>query len=358
MSIKVIHAADLHLDSPFSGSAEAGKSEIRREDMRTSFQKIIHMAKNADFLFLSGDLFDGQNVSRTTLEFLKGQFALLSPVRVFIVAGNHDARQEKSIYNTFDFGENVHVFGNTPECVKTDIADIYGVSFSTVNEERKLISEFSVENEEKVNLLVLHGNLAGEGYSPINLTEIANSKMDYIALGHIHAYSGLKKSGNTFYAYPGCPEGRGFDETGEKGVLALEIEKGSVKETFVPVATRMYIDETVDISGAENYDEIAERIAAVYKGNQHIYRIRLAGVAEFPIETNVVASKIDAFSLEVRDETKTNIDIEKASREFTLKGLFLRYALEDRENLTEEAFDLALKTGLSLIEKEERNENR
>ena len=358
MSIKVIHAADIHLDSPFSGNAETGKSEVRREDMRASFQKIIHMAKNADFLFLSGDLFDGKNVSRTTLEFLKSQFADLSPVRVFIAAGNHDARQEKSIYNTFDFGENVHVFGTNPECVKTDIADIYGVSFSTANEERKMLSEFTVENEEKVNLLVLHGNLAGEGYHPITLTEIANSKMDYVALGHIHAYSGLRKSGNTFYAYPGCPEGRGFDETGEKGVLALEIEKGAVRETFVPVSTRMYLDETVDVSGANTYDEIAERIASVYKGNPHIYRIRLTGNTKFPIDTNVVSSKIDAFSVEVRDETKADIDIEKASQEFTLKGLFLRYALEEREKLSQEEFDLALKTGLSLIEKEERNENR
>ncbi len=358
MSIKVIHAADIHLDSPFSGSLETGKSEVRREDVRASFQNIINMAKNADFLFLSGDLFDGNNVSRTTLEFLKNQFALLSPVRVFIVAGNHDARQTNSIYNTFDFGENVHVFGTEPTCVKTDIADIYGVSFFAANEERKLLPEFTVENEEKINLLVLHGNLSGEGYHPITLTEIANSKMDYIALGHIHAYSGLKKSGNTFYAYPGCPEGRGFDETGEKGVLALEIAKGAVRETFVPVSTRMYLDETVDVSGCKTYDEIAERVATIYKGNQHIYRIHLKGVAEFPIDTNVVASKIDAFSIEVRDETKASFDIEKASREFTLKGLFLRYALEERDELSQEEFDLALKTGLSLIEKEERNENR
>ena len=358
MSLKVIHAADIHLDSPFSGNGETGKGEVRREDMRASFRKIIDMAKNADFLFLSGDLFDGGNVTRTTLEFLKSQFSELSPVRVFIAAGNHDARSEKSVYNTFDFGENVHVFANAPECIKTDFADIYGVSFSAAHEERKLLSEFKIENEEKINLLVIHGNLAGEGYNPMGLTEIANSKMDYIALGHIHAYSGLCRSGNTFYAYPGCPEGRGFDETGEKGVLALEIKKGTVKETFVPVSARMYLDESVDVSGAENYDEIAERIAAVYKGNQHIYRIRLTGTANFPIDTNVVASKVDAFSLDVRDETKASLDIEKASGEFTLKGLFLRYALNERENLSEEEFDLALKTGLSLIEKEERNENR
>lgn len=358
MSLKVIHAADIHLDSPFSGSSETGKSEVRREDMRASFQNIINLAKNADFLFLSGDLFDGKNVSKTTLEFLKSQFKDLAPIRVFIAAGNHDARTEKSVYNTFDFGENVHVFGTETECVKTDVADIYGVSFSAPNEERKLLSECTVENEEKINLLVLHGNLSGEGYNPIGLTEIATSKMDYIALGHIHTYSGLKKSCNTFYAYPGCPEGRGFDETGEKGVLALEIEKGAVRETFVPVCTRMYLDESVDVSNAENYDEIAERIAAVYKGNKHIYRVRLKGASKFPIDTNVVSSKIDAFSVDVRDETKASLDIEKASREFTLKGLFLRYALEERENLSEEEFDLALKTGLSLIEKEERNENR
>lgn len=356
--LRIIHAADIHLDSAFSGISDSKKMAIRREDMRASFSKIIETAKNADFLFIAGDLFDGALVTRTTLDFLKQQFAKISDTPVFICAGNHDAYAEESVYNSFDFGENVHIFGTNAECIETEKADIYGISFSGTNVEASLLPRFTVKNPEKINILVMHGNLAGEGYNPIRMQEIADSGMDYIALGHIHKASGLQNAGGTYFAYPGCPEGRGFDETGEKGVLALELEKGKVQATFVPVQERMYIEEQVDISGAVTYEEIAEKIKTVLCGANHIYRIVLCGAAAFPVDTAVLKEKIEAFSVTVRDATKPEIDIEAQSREFSLKGLFAAYALKEQDTTDQEIFDLAYQTGIAFIEKEERNENR
>lgn len=357
MRVKFIHAADVHLDSAFSGLSGTNKSAIRREDMRTSFARVIDLAKDADFLFISGDLFDGASVSRLTLDFLKQQFRRISPVRVFIAAGNHDSFSRGSVYETFDFGENVHVFSTEPECIETEHADIYGVSFRAANDDRKLLPQFAVKNKDKLNILVMHGNLAGEGYNPVRLSEIGESGMDYIALGHIHAATGAEKSGSTFYAYPGCTEARGFDETGEKGVLSVELEKGEVKSTFVPVQERIYIEEEIDISDCENYEDILSQIEAIYHGNRHIYRIKLAGTPQFPVDTAVVSEKIDAFDVTVRDETVPAVDIDALSKEFTLKGLFAKFAGKDKEGMDKEAFELAFKTGLALIEKEERNEN-
>ena len=357
MSVTFIHAADIHLDSAFSGLSATNKSKVRKEDMRTSFARIIDLAKEKDFLFLSGDLFDSASVSKLTLDFLKQQFARLSPVPVFIAAGNHDAFSFGSVYETFDFGENVHVFSTEPECIETEKADIYGVSFESANEERRLLLKFTVKNKNKLNILVLHGNLLGEGYNPIRLSEIAESGMDYIALGHIHAKSDVQKQGNTFYAYPGCSEARGFDETGEKGVLAVSLEKGIAEAAFVPVQERMYLEEAVDVSGKESYEDILKEIETIYRGNRHIYRIRLVGSPQFPIDAAVVREKIDAFDVTVRDETAPQVDIDSLSQDFTLKGLFAKFAKEDKENMDEQAFLLAFKTGLSLIEKEERNEN-
>lgn len=358
MMYKVIHAADLHLDTPFSGLSDGRKAAIRQEDIRIAFARVIACAKDADALLISGDLFEGTQISRTTLEFLKNQFAELADKRIFICAGNHDPYTEQSVYRTFDFGAHVHIFGTEPECVETEQVDFYGVSFRTGNDDRVLLPQFRVKHPEKINILVMHGNTAGEGYNPVKPADIAASGMDYIALGHIHKGSGLRKSGTTFYAYPGCHEGRGFDETGEKGVLSLEIGKGSVSASFIPVQERMYIEEHVDIGGVECYEDIMGKIASVYVGDKHIYRLILTGATSFPFLPELIEEKMNAFSVQVIDETKPAVDLEQLKREFSLKGLFVKYALKEQENVSPELFEAALKTGLNYIEKEERHENR
>ncbi len=357
MKCNVIHTADIHLDSPFAGLKDS-VAAVRQEDMRVSFMKIITKAKDADMLFISGDLFDGKNVTRTTLDFLKKQFASIPETLVFLCAGNHDPFVAGGIYETFDFGDNVHVFGTEPERVETPYGDVYGVSFLSANDPRVLLPQITIQNPEKLNMLVMHGNTLGEGYNPVTTAQLAESGMDYVALGHVHKGSGLMRAGNTYYAYPGCPEGRGFDETGEKGILDLTVEKCAVSAEFVPVQERIYIEETVDISGCENYEEIMEAVQTVFRGERHIYRIMLKGTTSFPFETAVIEEKLPAYSVTVRDETVPAIDIEKLQTEFSLKGLFVKYAMEERETTLPELFDAALKTGLAMIEKEERNENR
>ena len=191
----------------------------------------------------------------------------------------------------------------------------------------------------------------------LQLSDIETCGMDYVALGHVHAASGLKVRGACFYAYPGCPEGRGFDETGEKGVLALTVSKGHVTAEFVPVQQRMYVSTSIDVSKAECMEDIAKQLNGALKEPQNMYRFRLTGSSSFPIDTEVLKSGIDAFDVSVIDETVPAVDLEQLSREFSLKGLFTKFALEDRANMEAEAFELAFKTGFSILEKEERNEN-
>ena len=358
MAIKIIHTGDVHFDSALSGFADGTKAKIRREEMKNTFSKIIEYGKNADMLLISGDLFDGKNVGCSTLEFLRNEFSKVKDVKVFISAGNHDPRTFDSVYETFDFGENVHVFATEPECIETDEADIYGVSFKASNDYRTLLPEIKIKNPDKINILVMHGNLSGEDYNPVKPQDIENSGFDYIALGHIHIHSGLLRCGKTFYAYPGCPEGRGLDETGEKGVLAVTLSKGFAESTFIPTCERMYIDEKIDVSGAESIDDILEKINEIYLGDKHIYRIKLIGETDVLIDTEVLQNRVEGFSVAVIDNTTPKIDLESLKSEFTLKGLFAKYAFSEKDLIDDEIFYDALKKGLSFIEKEERNENR
>lgn len=358
MSLKIIHCADVHFDSAMSGLSDSSKVNIRREEMKETFSKIVSMAEKADILLIAGDLFDGKNVSSGTLMFLKDQFAKIPETQVYIVAGNHDYMGADSVYRRFDFGENVYIFDTEMECIEKDGYDIYGMSFKTANDERKMLEDFSVKNPEKINICLMHANLGGADYNPIKISDIEKSGLDYLALGHIHKASEIKKAGATNYAYCGCPEGRGNDETGEKGVYAIELIKGNVVNAqFVPLSKRMYIDEEIDISGVCDYNEILERIKEKYLGDAHLYRFTLKGGCDFSFDTEVLKEKISAFSVTIKDKTSKTTDLEKLSLDFSLKGLFAKFALEEKETMSEEEFNEAVKAGLGFIEKEENNEN-
>lgn len=358
MALKIIHCADIHFDSAMSGIKDQSKLNIRREDIKETFKRIISLAATADMLLISGDLFDAKNVSSKTLAFLRDEFLKIPDVKVFIVAGNHDYMGETSVYKSFDFGENVYVFDTVMECVELDECDIYGISFKTANDDREMLRDFSIKNPDKINICVMHGNLAGNDYNPIKKSDIENSGLDYLALGHIHNAIDIQRAGKTYYAYPGCPEGRGNDETGEKGVYEITLSKGSILNScFIPVSTRMYLDEEIDISGLVNYDEIIEKINEKYIGEKHFYRFTLVGNSNLSIDTEVIKERLSAFLVTVRDNTVPCVDLEKMAVDFSLKGLFARYALENKENLTESEFNDAIKTGFYYIEKEENNEN-
>ena len=66
------------------------------------------------------------------------------------------------------------------------------------------------------------------------------------------ACSGLQREGETWWAYPGCPEGRGFDETGDKGCLWIELDAGGGAEAqFLPLAARRYQVLEADVTGRD-----------------------------------------------------------------------------------------------------------
>jgi len=119
----------------------------------------------------------------------------------------------------------------------------------------------------------------------------------------------------------------------------------------------MYIDEEIDVSEACNYNEILERIEEKYKGDEHLYRFTLTGGCDFSFDIEVLKEKLPAFGMTIKDKTAKSADLEKLSLDFSLKGLFAKFAIEDKEEMSEEEFNEAVKAGLYFIEKEENNEN-
>ncbi|MFR1499373.1 MAG: metallophosphoesterase family protein, partial [Monoglobus pectinilyticus] len=89
---RILHMADMHFDSAFTSNLSINKSKLRRSEQREVFSRIIEMVKTEqiDVMLISGDLFDSENVSEETINFMVRKFAEISEIPVLIAAGNHD----------------------------------------------------------------------------------------------------------------------------------------------------------------------------------------------------------------------------------------------------------------------------
>ena len=279
-NLRILHSADLHLDSPFEGLS-AGKAAIRRGEQRELLRALGALARRekADLVLLAGDLLDSDNTYYETGEELVKCLGQI-PAPVFIAPGNHDYYSAKSPYARLKLPENVHVFTqNAIDAVQLPElgARVYGAAF-TEKRSGALLRGFRAEKQRGVwNLLCIHGEagVKDSAYNPISQQELAESGMDYVALGHIHKASGLQKAGDTWYSWPGRPAGRGFDETGEKTVSLVELsEEGCRMETF-PIASRRYEVMKVDVTGSDPLLAIHTQLPDETVSD--IYRIVLTG---------------------------------------------------------------------------------
>ena len=327
-NLRILHSADLHLDSPFEGLS-AGKAAIRRGEQRELLRALGALARRekADIVLLAGDLLDSDNTYYETGEELVKCLGQI-PAPVFIAPGNHDYYSAKSPYARLKLPENVHVFTqNAIEAVELPElgARVYGAAF-TEKRSGALLRGFRAEKQGGVwNLLCIHGEVGvkDSAYNPISQQELAESGMDYVALGHIHKASGLQKAGDTWYSWPGCPEGRGFDETGEKTVSLVELaEEGCRMETF-PIASRRYEVMKVDVTGSDPLLAIHTQLPDETVSD--IYRIVLTGEMEQSPDLNRLYSTLAElfFELQLRDETRLRRSVWEHAGEDTLRGLFL-----------------------------------
>lgn len=355
-----LHGADFHLDSPFRALSPEQAAE-RREEQRQLLTRLAATAQEtqADLLFLAGDLFDGQRARPETVQLL---YQVLEEIEaeVFLSPGNHDPWTPASPYGKLTWPDHVHIFsGLAPQRVELPRlgAVVYGSAFTTAYRMDSPLEGFHAEDEGLVRFGCFHGDPMSphSRYGPITTQQIAASGLDYLALGHIHGASGLKKAGDTWYAWPGCPEGRGFDETGDKGIYLGEADRGRVKLDFLPLAGRRYLAPRLDITGQDPAQAVQALMAA--SDPQDILRITLVGERDPEHEPDLAALTALAstyfYSADLVDETSLSRSLWARAGEDTLTGRFLRVmgrkleatAPEERPQL-----ERAVRFGLAALE--------
>ena len=358
--IRFLHTGDLHLDAPFRGLGPE-QARQRREEQRRLLERITDLVRDREIqlVFIAGDLFDGEAVYYETARMLADRLGDI-PARVFIAPGNHDPFGESSPYAAIRWPDNVHIFKSEYfqrlELPELQCA-VYGTAFTSKYRDSSPLEHFKPDYDEGLcRLMVLHGDLSGgrSRYGAVTAEALAATGMDYIALGHIHRHTGVERRKNTAWAYCGCPEGRGFDECGVKGVLIGEAEPGNVKVEFVPLDGRRYEELEVEVTGRDVKQALLEALPADSEGN--VYRFRLVGerIGD-PVDGAALAGlvKDKCFDAQVVDTTLPAMDLWGRLEEDTLAGMFLRNMKKRMTAATPEELPLlerAVRFGLCALE--------
>lgn len=338
--MRILHAADLHLDSAFAGRSEGATARLRAA-LRAVPEKIAALCRqeNCDLLLLSGDVFDGP-CNADTLRELKQVLGEVN-IPVFISPGNHDFCTPGSPWLSESWPENVHIF-TKPVIQSVALPEldcrIYGAGFASMDCDA-LLKDFRIHGNEKYHVAVLHGDPAQQNspYNPISQAQVGESGLDYLALGHVHK-GGSFRMGQTLCAWPGCPMGRGFDELGEKGVLLVTLEDTATIR-FIPLDTpRFYELEAQVVAAAQ--DAIASQLPAA--GNEDFYRITLTGECEAPDLSALIAQFSQFPNLELRDKTTPPIDLWSCAGDDSLEGVYFKMLKEAMEGQDEESQQIAL----------------
>ena len=327
---RFVHAADFHLDSAFRALSPR-QAAARRRESRELPQRLANYVNqnNIDLVLLSGDLLDSNAGYRETAEALRDALASMD-APVFIAPGNHDWYGSGSPYMTMDWPANVHIFSEaalTRVEVPALRTVVYGAAFTGAEQRQRMLEGFRAPEDGRVHMGVLHGEFgaADTRYGAVSQQEAADSGLAYLALGHIHKRGEPVRCGKTTVAWPGCPEGRGFDETGDKGFLAGTVERGSAQMNFVPFARRRYEILSVDVTDREA--ETALREALPESTASDLYRVIFTGeTGEGGVDTQRILERFgaDFYHLELRDKTRLREDIWARAGEDSLRGLFLR----------------------------------
>lgn len=369
--IKILHTGDVHLDSPFS-RLDPSKAEIRRNELRAAFTSMMTCVRmdNIDIVLIAGDLFDSEFVTRETVAIIIREFERCR-AEIFIAAGNHDYISPASVYAKEGiFPPNVHIFkGEELEKISLENlpVDVYGYSFESEYMYENPFRGKTVENSDRLSLLVAHGDMRNSDskYCPVTREDIVSFGADYTALGHIHNAEDVKEEGGVFYGYSGCLEGRDFGETGAKGAILVEAEKdGGVSRVSTRKLTfskRKYECGELRVDGAESVFEISEMIdeyiASRGYGEETLLSLTLKGEvpASLVINTDALCRDRGLFFFELSDGTSPARDMESLEGDITVRGQFYRELLPllNADNAeTRRVAEAALRYGLSALDGE------
>lgn len=374
---RFVHAADLHIGSPFKGLREVSPAiaERLRESTYDAFKELVGFClepdNSVDFLLVAGDVYDGADRSvRAQLRFREGvrrlgEFGL----HTFVAYGNHDPLD--GWQSSLERPDTLHEFGPEPAWICAErngvqIAQIQGVSYPTREVRDNLAREFTPPREAGLfSIGLLHCNVGGntghDDYAPCRIDDLIDTGIDYWALGHVHSAQRLWPE-RPHIVYPGSIQGRHPNEAGERGCYLVEVgPDGDATLTFHALDVVRWERRDVEITGVETLDGVMDAVSRAVQelrveagGRDVVCRLSLTGRGpvhdEFARDDGALNTLLEAAREEagmaspwawvesLHDRTRPDVDLAGRADQDDFLGVLLQRAeraLENPEHLSE-----------------------
>ena len=372
--MKLIHCADLHLDSKLNTYLDRDRAKQRRDELLRNFERLVrHASENqVEAVLIAGDLFDRDKVSALAANTVLSVIREHPQIHFYYLRGKHDLGDclGNTVSGDKEAVPNLFLFGNRwKTCFegKEGKIAITGMELTRENSAGAL-SSLRID-PAYFNIVMLHGQESGGwnsadsvkaaggsaaafsensmgkteksgGYAGIiSLPALRGRGIDYLALGHIHAYKKAPLDSRGIYCYPGCLEGRGFDECGEHGFALLEIDErtGSMTHSFVPFAQRTLHSLQTDVTGclttAQMKDLMEDALRSAGCTKRDMADLTLCGELDVECEKDLgylrLSLESEFFFVRLHDATTLRVDVNDYLYDESLRGEFVRLVMAD-----------------------------
>jgi DNA repair exonuclease SbcCD nuclease subunit len=360
-SLRFVHAADLHLDSPFRGVGDASaalKDRLQSATLAALARVVDHTIESkADFLIIAGDIYDSKDRNLRALVSFRKEMERLAErnIPAFIVHGNHDPLNGWG--SGFQLPPSVITFGgrvDTEPFIRRgrEAARITGVSYMRERVTDNLASSFKSSDDGVYSIAVLHANIGHQSghadYAPATVPELASAGFNYWALGHVHTRCVLSEQ-PAMIVYPGNTQGRNPRESGPRGCYQVDVDtRGRAHLTFVdtsvarwahieqPIANLSTMDQLLDLMQSKIREEASgfegpTVVRCTVRGNGILHRdLQREDMDKELADVFGAAAVVES----VRISTGPELDRESLARTETMVSDFLKLtekALEDPE---------------------------
>lgn len=356
--VSVMHIADMHLGTKIS-QFSPDKNISRMIEIQNTALSALKQAGDYDIVLFPGDVFDLQDTSEKIADVFLKTVSKYKNTMFFYSCGNHDPYVSPVVdYCVRNCPSNLYIFGyEEVECVTLEAlkTKVYGISFYRNHTPETLVKIKEKCDDDYLNILCVHGVLGidlNEPYNPVSLKNIADNGFDYVALGHVHTYSGILKYDSTYYAYSGTPEPRRYGETGEKGIICGTLDKNENNLMFKALSKRQYIEHNIDISKMNDYASLVFEISSLITDNANIYHFILHGVNNISnsLNTELLVSNLNAYGVKISDLTHSKFSVSDYIEDITLKGECARETVKLCENSEESERELYEKACLLIFD--------
>ena len=278
MSIKFIHAADLHIDSPMRILSSEDPVAGRRIQTATrdALSELVRVAieRNVSFVVIAGDLFDNSWDSVETGVWTSAKFRELdgAGIPVYIVHGNHD--KKSATLPNMVFPGNVRFFSDAaPERFVEEFEDasrgtfervaLTGQSYRSEKCKTDLASNFPSAEPDAFNIGVLHtdlGTVGSSDYAPTSLDALNDKRYRYWALGHVHVRKTVQTT-PSWIGWSGVLQPRHVNEATDGGFYLVEVENGKMvgEPERVSCDGLRWFHCKLDLKGIDDQDGLKER---------------------------------------------------------------------------------------------------